>query len=224
MTMEVIAHRGGNEIIGLPDVEARGVDLIEVDVHLGPGGRVEVRHAKLLWPTRRLWERWYLLPRNTVVPSFQEVLDASDSSTVFWLDLKGFTNRLPSRVKPLVAERRPLTVSTKAWWMLGTFSGDPNVRRLRSAGNRFELALVKWLPSMTGRDGVVVHQRLLNDDVLAHLRGKGLVFCWAVEDVARLEWLATRGIDGVILDDLGLVPAARRLGALSEREGDEIGQ
>ncbi len=58
--MELIAHRAGNEahLIAPAMVVA---DTIELDVHLFRR-RLEVRHAKVLWPFAVFWEKWELLP------------------------------------------------------------------------------------------------------------------------------------------------------------------
>lgn len=202
--MEFIAHRAGNDIEKLRAAEPV-VDVIEVDVHLGERGRVEVRHAKKLLFTRRFFERWYVLPEDVEVPGLIEIMSAGNSDTHFWLDLKGFTPRLSRRVLAVVGERRPLTVSTKPWWLLAPFARDDGVRIIRSAGNKFELALLLWLPSRLQADGAVVHNRLLSDKVFERLSQKGLVFCWAATDATHVDRLIALGATGVILDDLSLV-------------------
>jgi glycerophosphoryl diester phosphodiesterase len=203
--MEFIAHRAGNSAEALLAAESI-VDIIEVDVHLGRGNRVEVRHAKKLWLTSRLWEKWHLEPRDSEIPALLEILDAAHPATHLWLDLKGFTPRLSRRVLEDMGERRPLTVSTKPWWLLKAFSGVPGIRTIRSAGNRFELALVFSLPSRLKTDGTVVHCRLLTDRVLKRLLQRGPVYSWAVDDMDSIERLRRGGVAGVILDDLRLVP------------------
>ena len=202
--MEFIAHRAGNDIERLRAAELVA-DVIEVDVHLGERGRVEVRHAKKLLFTRRLWERWYVLPKDVEVFRLVEIVAEANSETHFWLDLKGFTPRLSRRVRTAIGARRPLTVSTKPWWLLRPFAGDEGVRIIRSAGNRFELALLLWLPSRLQTDGTVVHYRLLSDGVFERLSKKGLVFCWAATETAHVDRLLKLGATGVILDDLSLV-------------------
>ncbi len=203
--MKFIAHRFGNDALTLRDAE-RVTDLIELDVHLGLGGRVEARHAKKLWFTRRLWEKWYLLPAGTVVPSLSSILDAASAETTIWLDLKGFTPRLSHRVLREVGDRRPLIVSTKPWWLLAPFSSEPEIRTIRSAGNRFELVLLLFLPSRLRAQGSVVHVRLLSEWVMRRLRERGEVYTWAVEDRATIDRLRRAGVSGVIVDDLDLIP------------------
>ena len=203
--MEFIAHRAGNSTDALRAAEPI-VDIVEVDIHLGRRSRVEARHAKKLWLTGRFWEKWYLEPRDMEIPALVEILDAADPATHLWLDLKGFTPRLSRRVHDIVGERRPLTVSAKPWWLLQAFSRVPGIQTIRSAGNRFELALVFLLPSRLKTDGTVVHCFLLTDRVLKRLLQRGPVYTWAVEDIDSIERLSRGGVAGVILDDLRLVP------------------
>lgn len=204
--MEVIAHRYGNSVEALADAERAGVDAVEVDVHLARGRRLEVRHGKRLWPSKRLWEKWYLLPRETYVPDLHYILEATLPETALWLDLKGPDPRLASAVRDLIGKRAPLTISTKAWWNLHQFRTTEGIRTIRSAGNRFELALLLWLPSRAKIDGAVVHRRLLTESVARRLLRRGLLFSWAVPDVAAVDSLINLGVTGVILDDLGLMP------------------
>ncbi|NNC80688.1 MAG: hypothetical protein HKN94_11115 [Acidimicrobiales bacterium] len=207
--MEFISHRAGNSIGRLREAESIA-DVIEVDVHLGVGTRVEVRHAKLLWPTRRLWDRWYLLPRGEDGLAFGDILDAAAPSTVFWLDLKGFTSRLSRRARVAIGDREPLVVSTKPWWILKAFADRPNTRVIRSAGNRTELLLLMRMPSRAKLHGVVVHHRLLTDATIERLKRFGQIYTWSVHDVESIVRLHERGVSGVILDDLSLIEPARR--------------
>lgn len=204
MAVEVVAHRAGNDTATLTAAAGR---TVEVDVHRGRGGRLEVRHGKRLWPTSRLWERWYLLPPGAEDLRFDELLDAAGADVHLWLDLKGPDPRLARAVAALVVGRSPLTVSTKAWWVLGPFLGRSGVRTMRSAGNRVELALLRWLPSRIRTDGSVVHSRLLDESTMAWLHGRGPVFTWSIPDVATRDRLLGLGVDGLILDDLTLAPS-----------------
>ena len=202
--MEIIAHRYGNSVEKLALVEGRA-DLIEVDVHPNRG-RVQVRHAKRLWLTSRHWERWHMIEAGTTYPDFAELLDGARASTRFWIDCKGPNPALAKAIRTTVPEDRPLTVSSKAWWVLHRFADRPATRIIRSVGNRFELLLLRRLPSKVHLDGVVVHERLLDSGTLTTLSQRfGAVYTWAVPDRARAEELRAGGIAGVILDDLDLI-------------------
>ncbi len=209
--MEFVAHRAGNSIERVRLAGERA-DLIELDVHLDAGDSLEVRHGKILWPTqligrrRRLWEKWHVLPADTPTPAVEEILAAADSSTVLWFDLKGVSRQLPRRLVRVIGERRPVTVSSKSWWLLRPLTSLDGVRTMRSAGNRLELALLLWLPSRTRLDGAVVHRRLLTDTIIGRLRQRGQLFTWAVDSQQDIDWLRGHGVSGVIVDDLALVP------------------
>lgn len=202
--MEIIAHRYGNTAEKLASVEGIA-DLIELDVH-HRRGRVEVRHAKRLWFTGRHWERWYLVPAGARYPELGAIVAAADAGTRFWIDCKGPDPRLAAAIQQVIAPGRPLTVSSKAWWVLHRFAGRARTRIIRSAGNRFELFVLRRVPSRVRIDGVVVHERLLDRRTLSALQERfGQVFTWAVADRARAEALRDGGISGVILDDLDLI-------------------
>jgi len=207
--MDFISHRSGNAIGPMRQAESVA-DMIEVDVHLGTGRRVEARHAKLLWPTRRLWDRWYMLPRDEELPELATILRAARPDTVFWLDLKGFTTRLSHRALAAVGDRTPLVVSTKPWWLLRAFEGRAETRIIRSAGNKFELAVLLRLPSRVKLDGVVINHRLLTDELIERLKRRfGSLYTWSVHDVESIVRLHALGVDGVILDDLSLIEPAK---------------
>lgn len=214
--MIFVAHRAGNTPERVLEAQHL-VEVIELDVHRGRQGRVEVRHAKTLWPTRRLWDRWYLLPAGTVTPSLDQILDAVDEDTGLWFDLKGVRQNAQARIEALASERqRTVIVSSKSWWLLGPMTGLGKLRTFRSVGNRLELALLLWLPTRSRVDGTVINRRLLTPRLIERLRHRGPIFTWGVTDRATIEWLERHQIAGVIIDDLGLAPQRRR----SDR-GDE---
>lgn len=200
---EVIAHRAGNNVDAMSAAPSTA-DAIELDVHLCKG-RLEVRHAKILWPTSLLWEKWHLVPRAHPVPLLEEILAAADPDVHLWLDLKGLDPRLAKKVRPLVAQRNPVTVSSKASWMLNVFEGT-SVRRFRSVGNRFELLLLERHPSRVQVEGVVLHQRLLDAARVRRLaRRSRLVFSWGAESIERAHQLLDDGVSGLILDNRDLM-------------------
>jgi hypothetical protein len=156
-----------------------------------------------------LWERWYLLPRDTTVPTLADALSWVEPGAGLWVDLKGAVARgLPEQVCEAIGPGRALTLSTKAWWFFGSRSGELPARRLRSAGNRFELLLVRRLRSRVPVDGVVLRQQLLTEPLVRELkRSHGLVVAWAVSDERTARRLVRWGVDGLILDDPTLMQA-----------------
>lgn len=199
MQVELIAHRAGNTPARARRVQG-AVDAVEVDLHWRQR-RLEVRHAKVLWPTRRLWERWHLLPSDAPVPELADVLAATEPDTHLLLDLKGVTRRVGREALRALGDRRPVTVSSKAWWVLGPLRGT-GVRTIRSAGNRIELFLLRHAPFGRRVDGMGVHQRLLTEEVVAALRRRvDVLFAWGVEDDETAHRLTRWGVTGLIVDD-----------------------
>lgn len=209
-TVELIAHRAGNHLDG-PD-RVRGVaDTIELDVRLERGSMV-VRHPRRLWFTDRLWEKWYLLPADATGIGFEEAVDAVDGDLGLWIDCKGISPRLPTRALAAAGPRRRVTVSSKAWWMLGPVAERDDVRVIRSVSNALELALLRFLPSRVNVDGVVAHATLLEKGLVGDLKQRyGTLFSWSIPDAATGQRLAAWGVDGLIVDDPEVVEQLRRL-------------
>jgi len=211
----VVAHRAGNDPATLAAAAAHA-DVIEADVHLFRG-RLEVRHAKTLGPIPVLWERWYLLDRDTPRICLEAVLEAAAPGVRLMLDLKGFDPRLPQRVLRATESRLPeagLVVSSRAWRLVDRMRGAPGVRTLHSVGNRRELrALLRRYPP-GALEGVSIHRRLLEPGVVSALRARApQLWSWPVDDLATARALAEWGVTGFISD------APDRLQAL--REPDE---
>lgn len=179
-------------------------DIVELDVHLFRG-RVEVRHAKVLWPTARLWEKWFFLPADTTVPSIESALAVIPPDVSLLLDMKCFTRRAGRRIRRAVPEDRDLIVSCRSWWVLSVFADRQQTIMLRSCGNRLQRFLVKLIPGLGDRVGVVIHERLLEPDTAAALlKHTPHLFSWAAESIERGRELADLGVTGLIVDDLSL--------------------
>jgi glycerophosphoryl diester phosphodiesterase len=202
----VVAHRAGNHTDLLAPALERA-DAIELDVHVFRG-RVEVRHEKILWPTSKLWERWYLLPNDTHVPTMTEILtalDVLDPDVPLLVDLKCFTARAARKIRQAIPGDRPLIVSSRSWWVLRAFADRPNTIGLRSCGNKFQIRAVSLVPGLGSKTGAVVHQRLLDQAVIDRLLAKTpTIFSWALPTVERARQLFESGISAVIVDDLSL--------------------
>lgn len=199
----LVAHRAGNSVATVRRDVGRA-DAIEFDVHVFRG-RVEVRHEKVLRPTSRLWERWYLLPAGTRVPALVDVLAAVDDDSLLLLDLKCFTRRAARRIRSQVPAGRPVIVAARTWWVLGAFASRPDTRRLRSCRSRRQLAVARRLPGLGRRVGLVMHDRLLDPEVVQDLsRRTPELFTWAITDPIRARQLVDAGLRGLIVDDLDL--------------------
>lgn len=201
LTPIIVAHRAGNR----PESVApalRRADIVESDVHVFRG-RVEVRHEKVIRPTSRLWERWYLLPPDTPVPTIESILAAMPADVPMLLDLKCFTRRAGRRIRRAIPDGQPLLVSCRSWWVLSAFRDRPRTVMLRSCGGRRQLWAATRISGLSDRVGVVAHNRLLNKDAIgAVLSRTPLLFAWAVETTDRGRQLAANGVAGLIIDDL----------------------
>jgi glycerophosphoryl diester phosphodiesterase len=210
--VELIAHRAGNLASTLREALAVA-DGVELDVH-GYLGRLEVRHAKVLWPLPVRWDKWELIPSSTPRPTLEQVLEVAEPESHLWFDLKGFTPQLTRRVLAAADGFANLTLSSRSWWILAPARGRPGVRLMRSVGNRPQ----RWLAesSLGGRrmpsssEGVVLHERLATPTTVERLiRSASVVVVWGVTSVNRLYELESLGVSGAILDDLELIRDAR---------------
>jgi glycerophosphoryl diester phosphodiesterase len=210
--MELIAHRAGNVVTSIASALAVA-DAIELDVHTFRG-RLEVRHAKVLWPTGVRWEPWHLTPADEPRTTLAEILVAVPAGTHLWLDLKGFTRRFTRRVLAEVGDGYSLTVSSRSWWVLRPAELH-GARVMRSVGNRFQRRLVtaSGIRPRTrhpdARRGVVLHERLADARSVRRItRHWSPVVAWAVHDLTRVGELERMGVTGIILDDLDLIVRA----------------
>lgn len=197
----VIAHRAGNSAEGIR--RATGVaDVAEADVHLFRG-RLEVRHAKVLGPSSRLWERWYLLPRDAARPDLEEVLAAVDGGIALMLDLKGPDPRLPDRVLRAARGLLPepgIVVAGRVWPLIDRLRGTPGVRTLHTVRRRPGLTALLRRPAGSV-DGVSIHREMLTRGVVEELRARvPEVWTWPVDDPVDARTLGAWGVTGFISD------------------------
>lgn len=195
----LVAHRAGNRLDLLHAAAALGLRLVEADVRLFRG-RLEVRHLKTLGPLPVYWDRWRagLRWRRLLLP---DVLAATPDDVELVLDLKGPRRRLAD----LVAESlrpylgvRPFTVCARFRALLDPFDGLP-VRRVLSVGSARQLRSL--LGDAIDVDGVAVHERLLDAEVVRELRTIAqTIMTWPVNDLDRARQLVWLGIDGLITD------------------------
>jgi glycerophosphoryl diester phosphodiesterase len=198
----ILAHRAGNDLAALRTAEALGVDVIEADIRYFRG-RLEVRHLKTVGPVRIYWERWRLCRPGAPIIDLETLLRATAPTTRLMLDLKGFDPRLGPAVLA-VLDRHPdarLTLCARHWRHLRGFEGRPNVRLVRSVGNRAQLRAVRRLLSRRPLDGISIHRRLLTPAVVSELRARvPLVLTWPVNSLETADLLAGWGVNGMISD------------------------
>lgn len=198
--MELIAHRAGNGL----DIVERAIpiaDTVELDVHRFRG-RLEVRHAKVIWPFPIYWERDGLVA-GLDPPGLADMIAAVPDDVRLWLDLKGVSARLASRALATLDGRRPVTMSCRNWWVLRKVAGEPGVDTFRSVGNRWQRGIAVRIRHP---HGVVLHERLVDAATVERLRTRcRRIAVWAVGTVERALELDRLGIDAIIVDDLDLI-------------------
>ena len=197
----IVAHRAGNTVEAAAAVPDDVV--VELDVHV-LRGRVELRHAKVLHPTRRLWEKWYFLPKGTRGVPIGDVLDAIGPGRTLMIDSKMATRRSTRRIVATIPEERPFIASGRFWYTHRPYKarGAPT---LRSCGNRWQIWLARRLPGLGPDCGVCIHERNLTADLVAVFRERTpLVYSWGAATTERCRELAGYGVTGIILDDVSL--------------------
>lgn len=204
--MELIAHRAGNRRATL-DAAAAVADAVELDVHRFRG-RLEVRHAKVLWPTSLLWERWTFVT-DVDRPTLSEIVELLPPDVHLWLDLKGFDRRLTREALATTQRFDRVTISSRSWWILAPGHRRDGARVMRSIGNKAQRWLAEHTSRRTARSttrGSVLHERLVRPGTVQRLRRGGPVIAWGATTAERVGELERLGVDGVILDDLDLLP------------------
>lgn len=201
----VVAHRAGNDLVRLHEAEELGVDLVEVDVRLRRG-HLEVRHLKTAGPLPILWDRWRLA--NPFAPRLElrHVLAKARHDTQLLLDLKGRNARLADLVLDALPEGRPVTVCARSRTLLEPFAGREHVRLFQSVGSRRQLRAFLRSTDALLLDGVSIHERLLDERVVADLRPHAAtVISWPINSLRRAHELELLGVHGLISDHPSLL-------------------
>jgi glycerophosphoryl diester phosphodiesterase len=99
-----------------------------------------------------------------------------------------------------------VTVCARSPRLLEPFAARGEVRRFRSVGSRRQLRRLLSRLDPLKLDGVSVHERLLDERVVAALRERAAtVITWPVNTAARAGELALLGVHGLISDEPGLL-------------------
>lgn len=178
------------------------MDLIEADVRLFRG-RPTIRHLKTVGPLPLYWDRWSIASPFNRYLTVSELMEHAGEDTELMLDLKGPRVRLAELVRDELRPylgRRELTVCARFWKLLDVFEGLP-VRRVASAGSTRQLRALVDRFGAAGIDGVSVHERLLDERVVADIRRvTDLVLTWPVNAPDRARKLVGIGVTGLISD------------------------
>jgi glycerophosphoryl diester phosphodiesterase len=180
---------------------ALGLPLAEADVH-AYRGRLEVRHLKTAGPLPVLWDRWQLASARAPRLELETLLAAGADGPELMLDLKGHDRQLPARLLRALAQTEPgrrVTVCSQDWALLEPLRGVPDLRIVRSVGNRRALGTLLAHFAGDRLEGVSIHRRLLDPAVAAELRMRAdLLLSWPVESIAEGRRLAGLGVHGLI--------------------------
>ena len=196
----VVAHRAGNDLARLREAEELGVALIEADVRLWRG-RAEVRHLKTVGPLPILWDRWRLASPFAPRLELRQLLERARTGTELLLDLKGRDRRLAELVLDVLPPGKRTTVCARSRALLEPFAGRDGVRVFQSVGSRRQLAALLRRADGPLLDGVSIHERLLDERVVAELsRRAETVISWPVNSSRRAHELARLGVHGLISD------------------------
>jgi glycerophosphoryl diester phosphodiesterase len=204
-----VAHRAGNNLADLRAALAAGVDLVEADVHLYRGA-LEVRHRKAVGP-HYYWEPPTEVNRrrDLVVPELHEVLEVAAGDPRLMLDLKGPSLAVAPRVAEALRTHAPgvaLSVCTKQWKMLDSFTGDPHIGRVLSASDPLQLASLRARLRRERVYGVSIRLSLLTTAVVAEIRrATDRVLAWPVDTEAALARARRVGVTGVISKNLPML-------------------
>jgi glycerophosphoryl diester phosphodiesterase len=208
--VQVVAHRAGNSTRTTLEAREHPVDLIEADVHVYRG-RAEVRHAKVVKPTRRMWDGRRLCPPSTSGVPLVDIVAAAGADATLMIDLKCFTLRAASQIRAHFPDQQRIVVTTRNWWVLRAFQSRPKTRLVRSCGNRAQLWCALRIGWPGPSTGFAVHERRLNAKVVSDLASKSdVVFAWGATTTARCHELVDIGVTGLILDDLQILEAASK--------------
>ena len=201
----VVAHRAGNDLARLHEAEQLGVALVEADVRLWHG-RLEVRHLKTVGPLPILWDKWRL--GNPFAPRLElrELLAEARRDTHLLLDLKGRNPRLAELVLDTLPDDRPVTLCARSRTLLEPFVGREHVRLFQSVGSRRQLRALLRNTGARPLDGVSIHERLLDERVVADLRPHAAtVISWPINSLQRAHELGLLGVQGLISDHPSLL-------------------
>lgn len=206
-----MAHRAANSPHALRiALGCDAVDYLEADLWL-EHGRLEVRHARRLWPLPLYWERARLFVSFERFPSLDDVASAAGAIRLY-LDLKGKDMRLADAVIAFVRDRGledAVVFSSPEWSLLDRVRarlGAPCFYTL--SRKQFERRLAEVLAG--GFDYLAVNHRLLDPERVGRLKEAGCrLVAWTVNSLERARQLVSWGVDGVVSDHVAILEALK---------------
>jgi glycerophosphoryl diester phosphodiesterase len=207
-----IAHRAGNDRAALERALSAGGDAVEADLRWD-GGRIVARHACRLPFLPLYWDHLHLRLDRTPQVTLDEFLEQVRGRARPYLDLKVPARRLPRALLEALRRHNALKeaeVSTGHWGLLAELRrSEPDLRVVRSVGNRRHLAHLLALPMDDPlRAGVVIDRKLLDEELARLLRVRWLtLYVWGIDDLEDARRVIAWGATGIIADSLQLLRA-----------------
>jgi glycerophosphoryl diester phosphodiesterase len=225
VTCLIIAHRGAsaerpeNTLAAFRRARARRADGLELDVRVTRDGVPVVFHDAGLFRLTGVHGRiaartWPELKKLRVhgaepIPRLTEVLRFARGHTLVQIEMKSGT-----QVAPVVRAIRAARAAQ--WVILASFSSGllRTARRLAPAvprmliteGRRAPAVLVRRL-ALLGATGLSVNHRAVRSAAwVQYFQSRGYtVWCWTVNDRARMRRLAAWGVDAILSDNPALL-------------------
>jgi glycerophosphoryl diester phosphodiesterase len=205
-----IAHRAGNDRAALEQALSAGVDAVEADLRWD-GGRIVTRHDRRLPFLPLYWGRWHLRLDRSPQMTLDEFLEQVRGRARPYLDLKvpvrPFARSLLEGLRRHNALKEA-EVSTGHWGLLAELRrAEPDLRLVRTVGNRQHLAALFALPRDDPlRAGVVIDRDLLDEELARRLRGLSqMLYVWGIDDLEDARRVIDWGATGIIADSLELL-------------------
>ena len=209
-----IAHRAGNDRAALEQALSAGVDAVEADLRWD-GGRIVARHARRLPFLPLYWDHWHLRLDRSPQLTLDEFLEQVRGRARPYLDLKAPTRPLLSALLEALRRHNAMKeaeVSTGHWRLLAELRrAEPDLRLVRTVGNRRHLAALLALPRDDPlRAGVVIDRDLLDEELAQRLRAlRQTLYVWGIDDLEDARRVIGWGASGVIADSLDLLRAVQ---------------
>lgn len=198
------AHRAGNtRDDALRAIEA-GADLLEADIWLH-NGRLELRHKQTLGPIPILWEKWSIAPGWIPRYTLRDLLRDTPEDIMLFLDFKGREMDLgPEVLKELqrTAPDRVIAICGRNYPQLQTIANEPNIICFYSVGEAEEWPVAQELIAASEQPALSIHASLATPERMAWVNDLGgVVICWDVQTVERMDELRALGVDGFTTDN-----------------------
>jgi glycerophosphoryl diester phosphodiesterase len=206
-----IAHRGfaavaeENSLAAIRGALALGCDMVEVDVRRRADGALVLHHDSGNAPGAPLFSDaldMIAAAGSSVMADLKEGRTSADVAALLAQHAPGITTVVsgnPDEARAVKA-KLPSVLAGRTW-------PDRNGQNIPVAeavfGQWHRRTLVRHVDELLeGFDLLVAFHRVLSPEAVNRCHASGRhVYAWTVDDVARVEWLRSIGVDGVISDE-----------------------